>query len=163
MNQRPAINMAAFAKECGISQSLLHLIIQNKRTLTHARAKEVKPVAVKYGYSEWDILAHFQAWRGSSWELNARFLNPPRATAHTCDHDRTRSKTTFRWLFANEQANPNPIRDGRPVRDVPTLPDRAEPLFIRSGCGGWITARPATCRIAEIRRYWVTLTTNKRR
>ena len=50
MNQRPAINMAAFAKECGMSQALLHLIIQDKRTLTHARAKEVKPVAVKYGY-----------------------------------------------------------------------------------------------------------------
>jgi len=42
--------MAAFAKECGMSQALLHLIIQDKRTLTHARAKEVKPVAVKYGY-----------------------------------------------------------------------------------------------------------------
>jgi hypothetical protein len=50
--ERPSINLKSFATECDMSQALLWMIINNKRTLQTYHAEKIKRIAIKYGYQK---------------------------------------------------------------------------------------------------------------
>jgi hypothetical protein len=49
---RPSINLKSFATECGLSQSLLWMIVNDKRTLQPNQIEMILPIAVRYGFSK---------------------------------------------------------------------------------------------------------------
>jgi len=48
--ERPSINLKSFANEFGMSQSLLWMIVNDKRTIKPEQVKNILPVAIRYGY-----------------------------------------------------------------------------------------------------------------
>jgi hypothetical protein len=49
ITDRPAINLKKFAEECGLSQSILWLLANGKRTWLPHHADAITSVAGKYG------------------------------------------------------------------------------------------------------------------
>lgn len=51
LNDRPAVSVSGFAKECGISHSLLKFIISGDRSLTDSAWSSIEHAMYKYGYT----------------------------------------------------------------------------------------------------------------
>lgn len=50
-SSRPAITVTGFAKESGVSHSLLKFILQGDRNITHDAWKRIESTMIKYGYN----------------------------------------------------------------------------------------------------------------
>jgi hypothetical protein len=50
IENRPALNLSAFCRESGFSNTYLVMILKGERPLTDSVIEAVKPVMYKYGY-----------------------------------------------------------------------------------------------------------------
>ena len=52
LDERQALNMSAFCREADITTQYLGMILRGDRPLTEETARKLKPVMIKYGWSE---------------------------------------------------------------------------------------------------------------
>ena len=52
IDERQALNMSAFCREADITPQYLGMILRGDRPLTEETARKLKPVMIKYGWSE---------------------------------------------------------------------------------------------------------------